>query len=329
MVSIIGTLVKLIYRLFESINPFIRSIKMNISTRELQAFLALADQKHFTRAAEQCFLSQSAFSALIQGLEAELGARLFDRSTRRVDLTAEGRVFEESARRLLAEFTMARDELKDHVEKRKGRVALAALPSLAAGWLPLVLKEFRDSYPGVATELTDTLSDECLDMVRRGRADFALCAAGAEMAGLKAEPLCADEFYVVMHKDHPLARRKSITAAELADHAFIHLSRTSSVRQLLDAAVRPARINGIMEVAHLASVASLVANNIGISVIPLLALFQFALPNLVVRPLKQPKIVRTIYIIQQSDKQLSPAAAAFIGLLKKRRAAIRMQAEKK
>lgn len=298
---------------------------MNLSTRELQAFIALAEQKHFTRAAEQCFLSQSAFSALIQGLETELGTRLFERSTRHVDLTPEGRVFEESARRLLAEFTLAREELKDHVEKRKGRVTVAALPSLAAGWLPLVLKEFRDSYPGVSTELSDTLSDECLDLVRRGRADFALCAAGAEMAGLKAEPLCTDDFYVVMHKDHPLARRKALVAGDLANQPFIHLSRTSSVRQLLDAAMHPARISGIMEVAHLASVASLVSNNIGISVIPFLALFQFSLPNLVVRPLRQPKIVRTIYIIRQNDKQLSAAADAFLALLRKRRATIRSQ----
>lgn len=298
---------------------------MNLSTRELQAFLALAEQKHFTRAAEQCFLSQSAFSALIQGLETELGTRLFERSTRRVDLTPEGRVFEESARRLLAEFTLARNELKDHVEKRKGRVAVAALPSLAAGWLPVILKEFRTSYPGVSTELSDTLSDECLDLVRRGRADFALCAAGAEMAGLKAEPLCTDDFYVVMHKDHPLARKKTIVAADLTNQPFIHLSRTSSVRQLLDAAMHPARIAGIMEVAHLASVASLVSNNIGISVIPFLALFQFSLPNLVVRPLKQTKIVRTIYIVQQNDKQLSAAANAFLALLRKRRATIRSE----
>lgn len=301
---------------------------MNISTRELRAFIALADQKHFTRAAEQCFLSQSAFSALIQGLEAELGARLFERSTRRVDLTAEGRVFEESARRLLAEFTLARDELKDHVEMRKGRVALAALPSLVAGWLPVVLKEYRNAYPGVSIELSDTLSDECLELVRRGRADFALCAPGAEMAGLAVEPLCTDAFYVVMHRDHPLARKTSLVAADLMNHPFIHLSRTSSVRQLLDAALHPARLNGIMEVEHLASVASLVANNIGIGVIPFLALFQFSAPNLTVRPLRQPKIVRTIYIVRQDDRQLSIAAQALLAMLKKRRSTIRSELAK-
>jgi DNA-binding transcriptional LysR family regulator len=295
---------------------------MNISARDLRAFIALVEQKNFTRAAEQCFLSQSAFSALIQGLETELGVKLFARSTRRVELTAEGMVFAESAKRLLTELTLVHSELKDLVDKRKGRVAVAALPSLAAGWLPVVLKEFRELYPGVTTELTDTLSDECLELVRRGRADFALCAAGVEMAGLEAEPLCTDAFYVVMHDSHPLASNKAVSAADLQQHPFIHLTHNSSVRQLLDAATHPARINGIMEVAHLASVASLVANNVGISIIPYLALFQFSLPHLVVRPLKDPEIVRTIYVVRLRDRPLPVASETFLALLKKRRSKI-------
>jgi DNA-binding transcriptional LysR family regulator len=301
---------------------------MNISMRDLRAFIAVAEQKNFTRAAEQCHLSQSAFSALIQNLESELGVKLFARSTRRVELTAEGKVFADSANRLLAEFSLVQSEMKDHVEMRKGRVSVAALPSLAAGWLPVVLKEFRENYPGVSTELADTLSDECLELVRAGRADFALCAAGTDMAGLEAEPLCTDEFYVVMHREHPLARRKSLSAADLLNQPFIHLSHTSSVRQLLDAALHPARIAGIMEVAHLASVASLVGNNVGISVIPFLALFQFSHPDLVIRPLKEPKIVRTIYVIRMADRPLSVAAEAFLALLKKRRSKIRSELDK-
>lgn len=295
---------------------------MNISARDLRAFVSLVEQKNFTRAAEQCFLSQSAFSALIQGLETELGVKLFARSTRRVELTSEGMVFADSAKRLLAELTLVHSELKDLVDKRKGRVAFAALPSLAAGWLPVVLKEFRELYPGVTTELTDTLSDECLELVRRGRADFALCAAGVEMAGLEAEPLCTDAFYVVMHDSHPLASKKIVSGSDLQQYPFIHLTHNSSVRQLLDAALRPARINGIMEVAHLASVASLVANNVGISIIPYLALFQFSLPHLVVRPLADPKIVRTIYVVRLRDRPLPVASETFLALLKKRRSKI-------
>ncbi|OWW19888.1 hypothetical protein AYR66_10615 [Noviherbaspirillum denitrificans] len=77
------------------------------------------------------------------------------------------------------------------------------------------------------------------------------------MAGFDAEMLCADEFYVVMHCNHPLAEKKSLTAADLQNQPFIHLAGNGSVRQLLDAALYPARLPGIMEVAHLASVALL------------------------------------------------------------------------
>jgi LysR family carnitine catabolism transcriptional activator len=298
---------------------------MNVSVRDLRAFIALVERRNFTRAAEDCSLSQSAFSALIQNLEASLGTRLFTRSTRRVELTAAGQVFNDSAKRLLAEFMQLDADMKDHVQKRKGRVAVAALPSLMAGWLPVVLKEFRDAYPGISTEIWDTLSDECLALVRSGRADFALCAAGTEMAGLSAEPLCTDAFFVVMHKDHPLARKKSIVAGDLANQPFIHLAHTTSVRQLLDAALHPMSINGVIEVAHLASVASLVANQVGISVIPFLALFQFASPDIVVRPLREPKIMRTIYVVMQREKPLSIAAETLLALLKKRRSRIRSE----
>jgi DNA-binding transcriptional LysR family regulator len=298
---------------------------MNVSVRDLRAFVALAERRNFTRAAEQCCLSQSAFSALIQALENSLGTRLFTRSTRRVELTPAGQVFRESAMRLLAEFDLLDLEMKDHVQLRKGRVAVAALPSLLAGWLPVVLKEFRDAHPGIATEVWDTLSDECLGLVRSGRADFALCAAGADMAGLTAESLCTDTFFVVMHKDHPLARKKSIVGADLANQPFIHLAHSTSVRQQLDAGLHPMTVNGVMELAHLASVASLVANRVGISVIPFLALFQFGSPDIVVRPLREPKIERTIYVIMQRDKPLSLAGESLLALIKKRRTRIRSE----
>src|SRR5690606_3347434 len=107
---------------------------INLSTRELRAFVSLAEQRNFTRAAAQCHLSQPAFSALIGGLEQGLGARLFHRTTRHVELTAEGAAFLGAAENLLRDAEAAAEDVRDHVARRRGRVSVAVLPSLAAGW---------------------------------------------------------------------------------------------------------------------------------------------------------------------------------------------------
>src|SRR3546814_20727891 len=101
---------------------------MNLSARQLRAFVALADEKHFTRAAQRCHLTQPAFSALIRALEDTAGMKLFDRNTRHVDLPAEGRVLNVSARRLLGDFAPVVENLPDHPPRRPARVPVAPLP---------------------------------------------------------------------------------------------------------------------------------------------------------------------------------------------------------
>ncbi|MEK9953378.1 MAG: LysR family transcriptional regulator, partial [Curvibacter sp.] len=194
----------------------------DLSTRQLRAFLVLAEQRSFTRAAEALHLSQPAFSALIRALEESLDTRLFDRSTRSVELTAEGRLFETSARQLLGDFGAALGTLRDHLQLRTGRVSLAALPSLAAGWLPAILAEYKAQWPGVEIQLRDALSDDCIDLLRAGAVDFALAATGPQTTGLATEVLCSDGFHLVCRKDHPLAHSKTLRLKDLAPYPFVH-----------------------------------------------------------------------------------------------------------
>lgn len=284
----------------------------DLSTRQLRAFLALAEQRSFTRAAQQVHLSQPAFSALIRALEAALDARLFDRSTRSVELTAEGRLFEASARQLLGDFGAAVGHLRDHLQLRTGRVSLAALPSLAAGWLPAILAEYKAQWPGVELNLHDSLSDDCLDLLRGGVVEFALASTGAHSAGLQTEVLCADGFHLVCRKDHPLAKRKAteLKLKDLVPYPFVHLARNSSVRQRLDAALHPMQLNTVLEVEHLATVAGMVEAGLGISVVPALTLFHFQRPALVTRSLKLAGLKRRIYVVQREGESLSVAAQA-------------------
>ena len=294
---------------------------MNLSARDLRAVIALIEERNFTRAAERVHLSQSAFSALIQGVEDSLGARLFERNTRNVTLTPEGRVFEDSARRVLADFDGMVENFRDHAERRRGRVAIAALPSLAAGWLPEVLAEYRRRYPGVELALMDTLSEQCLALLRGGRVDFALATAGDKDADLATEALCADEFHLVCRKDHPLAKQKEIRLRDLTEHPFVHLSRNSSVRQHLEAAFHPMAMQTVLEVEHLATVTGMVAAGVGITVVPALTLFHFERPDLAVRRLDMKGLTRRILLVRRKNEALSLAAQALHDLMLERKPA--------
>jgi len=288
---------------------------MNISSRQIDAFLALAAQRSFTRAAAQCHLSQPAFSALIRALEDGLGLRLFDRSTRHVDLTAEGENFLEAARRIRAEVDSALGAMRDAATLRRGRVAIALLPSLAAGWLPGVLARYRAEHPGIELDIADVLSESCIERVATGKADFALAAIRADTPELQAEPFCSDGFHLVCRADHPLARQRLPAAGAaqlraLAAWPFIHLARHSSVRQYLEAAFHPQAMHTLMEVEQLATVMGMVRAGLGISVVPTLTLFHFQQEGLVTRPLHLPGLTRQIYLVRRRDRGLSVAAQA-------------------
>ena len=295
-----------------------RGLKMtpNLSTKQLQAFLALNETRHFTRAAARCHLSQSAFSAVIQKLEAAVGASLVARDTRNVSLTAEGEMFVAVARALLADLDAAFTDMGDFIARRKGRVAIAALPSLAANGLPAVIAEYRRTYPGVAVQLFDALSDQCLALLRQGKVDLALTAPGASLAEFATRTLCSDPFYLVCRRDHALAKKRKIRVQDLAGHELIHLAPSTSVRQhvarLLDGvAVRHAGL----EVEHLATLAGLVKHGLGISLVPELTLFQFRSMDLVAIPLDSQAVVRPILIVQHKERALSHAAQAMLELI--------------
>lgn len=292
---------------------------MNISTRQLRAFLALAEERSFTRAAAQTHLSQPAFSALIRSLEDTLGLRLFHRSTRHVEPTAEGLAFEVSARRVLAEFDDAVLGVHDQVARRRGRVSVALLPSLAAGWLPQVLASFRAEFPGIELEVRDVLSEPCIEAVRAGHADLALAATRADTPELRAALFCSDGFHLVCPAGHPLASVATVRPRDVAVWPFVHLSRTSSVRQYLDAALHPLQMRTLMEVDQLATVMGMVRAGLGISIVPSLTLFHFQQPEVVTRPLSWTGLTRHIYLVQRRDRDLSLAAQSLHDWMLQRR----------
>ncbi|WP_370628205.1 LysR family transcriptional regulator [Bordetella sp. BOR01] len=284
---------------------------MKISSRDLEVFLALAEEKNFTRAAARCCLSQSAYSARIAAIEQALGARLFDRTTRSVELTSEGTLFMESARRLYTEFSEVVENFRDHAARRKGRVAVAALPSLVASWLPRVMAKYRDAYPGIEMTVIDTLSEACVALLRSGDVDFAITSGVSETDDLETQHLCTDQFFLVCRNNHPLAGVECASGHDVAAYPIVHIARHSSVRHYLDIVLHPANpLAGTIEVQHYASVAGLVQAGMGITVVPALTLFHFRRPGLVMRPMNVPGLARQIHLVRRRGRSLSPAARA-------------------
>lgn len=292
---------------------------MNPSIRHLRAFLELARQQNFTRAAQACHLSQPAFSALISGLEEAIGLKLFDRSTRSVALTVEGAAFEDSARRVVQDFDAALAGVRDHATRSRGRVAVALLPSLAANWLPQVLSVFHARYPGIELDMADVLSDVCLARVASGQADFALSAASANTPLLQASEFCSDDFYLVCPSGHPLAALARVRPKDLANWPFIHLAPSTSVRQNLTSAIHPVQLQTIMEVEQLATVMGMVRAGLGISVVPGLTLFHFNQPGIVIRRLPLGGLSRKLYLVRRRDRSLSIAAQSLYDLMLEQR----------
>lgn len=292
---------------------------INWSSREIDVFLVLAETLNFRRTAERVHLSQPAVTGVIGRLEETLGAKLFDRTTRQVQLTRPGQVFLEQARRLRHMTDEAVRAVREVTSLQTGQVAMAAMPSLAATVLPRVFAQFHQQYPGVGLQLMDTLSGPAFDLVRAGRVDFALTAANPAYADLDYLPLASDGFVLLIPKDHALARsRQPLSWGDVAQLPHISMPLPSSVRQYADAAFLEHRIRfePQFELEHLASIKALVSAGLGVAALPELAANVGPDDGVVRRPLRAPALRRPIGLVTLRGRSLSPAAQAMVALLR-------------
>jgi LysR family carnitine catabolism transcriptional activator len=283
---------------------------MNLSGRLIDAFLALEDTRRFAIAAERCHVSPSAFSQMIGRLEQLVGARLFDRDTRNVSLTPEGEAFSAGAHRIAAEMSLSLAQMRDRSTLARGRVSVAAPPSLTADWLPKVLAEFRGDHPGVALRLHDVVSDRCLALVASGEADFGINAQRGHDLEFESVLLFDEPLFLVCRNDDPLARRKRVRLGDLRDRSFVHTVRAGSVWQQTQPLLAEANVRDSgFEVAQLGTLAGLIEAGFGVSIVPKLALQLCNRPALAAVPIQDKAAVRPVYRIRRRNRSLSVAAA--------------------
>jgi DNA-binding transcriptional LysR family regulator len=285
---------------------------MNIEIAHLRAFLAVADLGGFGRAARSLKVSQPALSARIRDLEFKVGVTLFDRTTRRVDLSAAGREFLPQARKLLDDLEAALRGLGDLAQRRRGHVALACVPLLAQVLLPDLVAKFARSHPGIKVSLVDVATDRIVGKVRSGEADLGVGTFADSEAGIARKKLFGDALMLFALRA-PKTSRKAASWAEIADAPLIALTRESGLRALVERGFaslgREAR--PVFEVAQVATALALVQAGLGIAVLPAIARTIVDERRIVVRALGRPTIAREIDLIWSQSRALTPAAQAF------------------
>ncbi len=284
---------------------------MSLTLRHVRAFVEVARHGSFRRAAEKLFLSQPALTITINQLEELVGADLFRRTTRRVNLTMEGEDFLPIAERLVADFDRAISDLKTSVKRRGGQVAIAVLPSLTINLLPDLLTGFKNSNPGIRVILRDDNARGVQRQVLNNESDFGISNRWEDDSELVYTPLTLDPVGLVCPPDHPLGKtKKPLAWSKLEALPFVGMSQDTGVNKLINAVEGcPESVRfPEYEVLTMAALGGILEARLAITALPLLAMPCHMHPALVFRTLIEPRVERELCVITRRDLPLSATA---------------------
>ncbi|MCW3048342.1 MAG: hypothetical protein JWO74_2626 [Solirubrobacterales bacterium] len=239
--------------------------------RQLEYFLAVAEERHFTRAAQRVHIVQSGLSASVHALERELGAPLFLRTTRHVELTEEGRALVGEARAVLAAVESARDAVAGVRGLLRGRLSVGTIQALPVIDLPEMLGRFCRCHPDVELSVRQGPAAGLVDEVRNGRLDLAFVTHPvASLRGVAHTQVAAERVLMVCPPGHPLAARKHVRLAELADETFVEFQPDWATRIIVDDAFAAVGIERRIacEVNDVPTLLDLVVHRLGITIVP-------------------------------------------------------------
>ncbi|MBV7242708.1 MULTISPECIES: LysR family transcriptional regulator [Streptomyces] len=283
--------------------------------QQMRYVVAVAETNNFTRAAQRCLVVQSALSHQIARLEKELGARLFERTSRRVRLTPAGAAFLPAARQCLDAAERAAAEVAAAVGEVRGRLTVGLIPTVAAVDIPAVLKDFHQRHPKARVNLSVGASDELVEQVRQGEIEVAFLGmpVTARPRGVMARELARERLIAVVSPAHPLAGAYSVDLRRLSAEVFVDLPAKTAGRAQSDLAFAAAGLTRevAFEVTNADYLARLVGAGLGVALLP---------PSYVARLAGVTTIevtdapARVEYVVWGRDSR-TPAATAFLELL--------------
>ena len=291
---------------------------MNISIRQLTAFITVADNGSFTRASDQMHLTQSAVSGLIKELESSLGIVLFDRTTRQLSLSAVGRHLLPQARRVLNEMHLFENEASSLTSLAQGQVRLA-VSQFAASSMPAVIAQFSQTYPDISVSLLDCSAENVLQHIQNIEVDLGV---GTELGFMEMDDDISTDllyelpFCVVMPAQHVLAQKSEIVWQDLLETPLITLQGPfiEQVTTELDEAVAAHIQQARYKVNFMSTALEMTRQGFGITLcLPYMpeVIDWVSANGLQMRPLAHPVKTRRFFIYQRSSRALAPATVAF------------------
>lgn len=281
--------------------------------RQLSHFVAVAKHRSFTQAARDVHIVQSSLSASVRQLERELGALLFDRTTRRVELTPAGSALLPVAQRMLADARAAREEIAAVTGLLHGQVGVGTIQALTWVDLPAALARFRQTYPGVEISLTEAPVDEMIDALRAGELDLAYIARDQSRLphGVQVVAIRQEELVVVTAADHPLAGRPEVRLTELESELFVAFQAGPGLQTVIERLCVDAGLERriALRVTQVDLLIELVSHGLGIAILPAPVAERTGLAQV---RIVAPRPRRTVALVTRAGSVGNPAARALL-----------------
>jgi len=287
------------------------------SIRHIRAFLCVARLGSFTKSALELHISQPALTVQIRQLEEWLGVRLFDRNKRQVVITPAGRDLLPLLERVLTDLETVKNAGQELAGIKRGMVAIATLPSVAADILPIAILRFHAEYPDIDVRVSDVFAEQIFHLVKQENVDFGISSKPGSDKELEVEDFLKDPLCVLFPEKHFLSKNPEPTLRDIAVWPLILPTRENSTRTLIDQAIEKEELNTRLscEAGHVTTAIGMVRAGLGVSIVPASVVGQ---TNEGVRmaPIHTPGLIRNIGIIRKRNRSMSPAASHFIEALK-------------
>ncbi|WP_010139028.1 LysR family transcriptional regulator [Oceanicola sp. S124] len=289
----------------------------HLTLRQLQAIRAIYERGQISAAAEALSVTQSAASVLLGQAEATLGTRLFDRTTRRVAPTQAVEQIIGIINRILADVASIDAVMTDLKELERGVVRIAATPATGIALLPQTVQRFLAAHPRIQLDMNDCAPDQFFNLIREEKVDFGVGIPPSDRSDFDWRVLHHDPVHLVCNRAHPLARRQSVPWNALDGEPLILARRNYGVRDQVEATIRETggTPNLVSEIGFLYSAEWMVACGMGLAAFPARLARAIRNPEVVILPLVEPQVTRTLAVITRRGRSLSSPAQRFVDML--------------